>query len=68
MMGLGPHLFSVHMTTEVPYMRHARATFQTAHTSADRLDDRGGTALFYTMSGLFFGLFAYAIWYCPRHL
>lgn len=49
-------------------MRHARATFQTIHAAPERLDDRGGAALFYTMSGLFFALFTYAIWYCPRHL
>jgi hypothetical protein len=49
-------------------MRHVRTSFQTAHAATDRLDDRGGTALFYTMSGLFLTLFAYAIWYCPRHL
>jgi len=49
-------------------MRHARATFETLNASHSRLDDNGGTALFYTMSGLFFALFAFAIWYCPRHL
>lgn len=49
-------------------MRHARATFETLHTSDNRIDDRGGAALFYAMSGLFFALFTFAIWYCPRHL
>ncbi|HYK53526.1 MAG TPA: hypothetical protein VEV38_08350 [Candidatus Eremiobacteraceae bacterium] len=49
-------------------MRHARATFETLHASHARIDDRGGAALFYAMSGLFFALFAFAIWYCPRHL
>lgn len=48
-------------------MRHARATLPT-HAAANRLDDGGGAALFYTMSGLFFALFAYVIWYAPRHL
>ena len=66
-MGLGPHLLPAHMT-EVPPMRHARATFDTVHASAGRVDDHDGAALFYTMSGLFFALFAFAIWYCPRHL
>jgi hypothetical protein len=49
-------------------MRHARATFETLHGSHSRIDDRDGAALFYAMSGLFFALFAFAIWYCPRHL
>ena len=49
-------------------MRHARASFSTAQAAPERLDDRGGTALFYTMSCLFVALFTYAIWYCPRHL
>jgi len=49
-------------------MRHARATFETLHASHSRIDDRGGAALFYAMSGLFFALFTFAIWYCPRHL
>lgn len=30
--------------------------------------DGGGSALFYTMSGLFFALFMFVLWYCPRHL
>jgi len=67
MMGLGPHLFPA-MTFEVSPMRHARATFESLQAARERLDDRTGTAVFYAMSGLFFGLFAFAIWYCPRHL
>ncbi len=49
-------------------MRHARATFETLGTASNRIDDQGGAALFYAMSGLFFALFTFAIWYCPRHL
>jgi len=54
--------------TEVQGMRRARATFETLGASSNRIDDQGGAALFYTMSGLFFALFVFAIWYCPRHL
>jgi hypothetical protein len=49
-------------------MRNARTDFAPLGRSSDRLDDRGGTALFYTMSGMFLSLFVFAIWYCPRHL
>jgi hypothetical protein len=49
-------------------MRNARSTYIPFERSSDRLDDKGGTALFYTMSGMFFCLFLFALWYCPRHL
>lgn len=68
MMGLGPQPLSDQHVNEVPPMRHARATFDTLHGSSARVEDHGGTALFYAMSGLFFALFTFAIWYCPRHL
>jgi hypothetical protein len=71
MMGLGPP------TIPTPgdagrasvNMRNARSTYIPLERSSERLlDDRGGTALFYTMSGMFFSLFLFALWYCPRHL
>src|SRR5690242_7847110 len=68
MMGLGPHLLPSRYVTRGAPMRHARATFDTVHARPGRADDHDGAALFYTMSGLFFALFAFAIWYCPRHL
>ncbi len=49
-------------------MRNARTTFIPLERTAERFDDHGGAALFYTMSGMFLCLFAFALWYCPRHL
>ena len=48
-------------------MAHARVV---QHQAADerRSKEPGGSALFYAMSGLFFALFAFVLWYCPRHL
>jgi len=49
-------------------MRNLRTVFVPLERSSDRLEDRGGTALFYAMSGMFLCLFVFALWYCPRHL
>jgi len=49
-------------------MRNARSTYIPLERSSDTLDDRGGTALFYAMSGMFLCLFVFALWYFPRHL
>jgi hypothetical protein len=37
------------------------------HT-AQAVRDNGGAALFYALSGMFSALFAFVLWYCPRHL
>ena len=69
MMGLGPPTpFRDTREQSSASMRNARTDFDPLGRSGDRLDDRGGTALFYSMSGMFFGLFVFALWYCPRHL
>ena len=49
-------------------MRNLRTVWIPLERSTERLADHGGTALFYALSGMFFCLFAFAIWYCPRHL
>jgi hypothetical protein len=70
MMGLGPPLAPNEATQvgQASTMRNARSTYIPLERSSDRLDDKGGTALFYTMSGMFLCLFLFALWYCPRHL
>jgi len=70
MMGLGPPLtqMTAPQVGQSVNMRNARSTYIPFERSSDQLDDRGGTALFYTMSGMFFCLFIFALWYCPRHL
>ena len=49
-------------------MRNARPLFARPVAAGERFGDQGGGALFYTMSGLFLALFAFVLWYCPRHL
>jgi hypothetical protein len=49
-------------------MQHAPPAFVPLHIDDVRRQDRGGTALFCALSGAFLSLFAFVLWYCPRHL
>jgi len=68
MMGLGPPSIAQGIPGTRVHMRNARSTYIPLERSSDVLDDKGSTALFYAMSGMFLCLFAFALWYCPRHL
>jgi hypothetical protein len=69
MMGLGPHLHPILGQRESSStMRRGRAVTFSLDPPDGRIADNAGTVLFYAMSGMFFCLFTFALWYCPRHL
>jgi len=49
-------------------MRRTSTAYVPLHADDLRRGDQDGTTLFYAMSGIFLSLFAFVLWYCPRHL
>lgn len=62
-MELGPHRFP-----GAGDMRRSHASWATPRIDGIRISDGGGAALFCVLSTAFVCLFAFVLWYCPRHL
>ena len=67
-MELGPHRFPWMEEEAARAMRRTMPARIPMLAAEQRRTESDGAALFYAMSGAFLSLFAFALWYCPRHL